>query len=142
MDSLRVQHDDLLAVAKEIEASLKVEVLRKDAKAIRFRLSKLAGILMVHFSAEDQWLYPKLSAHADASIAAISKRCAEEMGGLKDAFGIFMNHWNSTKEIQANAEAFIKDTQRIFAALYHRIDWENRELYPLADRIGLAGFGG
>jgi hypothetical protein len=141
-DSFRAQHNDLLAIAKEIEASLKVDVLRKDARPVRFRLSKLAGILMVHLSAEDRWLYPKLSAHADASVSAISKRCVEEMGGLKDAFGAFMNRWSSTKDIQANPEAFVKDTQRLFAALYRRIDWENRELYPLADRIGLAGLGG
>jgi hypothetical protein len=141
-DSFRVQHDDLLALAKEIEASLRVDVLRKDASMVRFCLSKLAGILMVHLSAEDKWLYPKLSAHADADVSALCKRYVEEMGGLKDAFGAFMNRWSSARDIQANPESFVEDGQRVLLALCNRIAWENRELYPLADRIGLAGLAG
>jgi hemerythrin-like domain-containing protein len=136
-ETFRVQHNELLVIAKEIAANLKADVLRKDASAVRFQLSQLAGVLTVHLSAEDRWLYPKLSAHPDA--AEIAKRYVDEMGGLKEAFGAYMKRWNTSTDIQANPEAFVKDTQGIFEALSNRIDRENRELYPLADRIGLAG---
>jgi hypothetical protein len=136
-ETFRIQHDELFVIAKDIVANLKEDALRTDAKNVRLQLSKLAGVLGAHLSIEDRWLYPKLVAHADASVARLAKQYQNEMSGLKEALDAYMTRWETSQKIQANPETFIKETLGLIEVLSQRMHRENGELYPLVDRLGL-----
>ena len=136
-DHFRRQHRELLGVAGQIAKHLTTDALAKDALEVRRLLSMLAGQLSVHLAMEDKSLYPKLTAHPDATLRATAAKYTREIGGLAATFTAYNTKWASPDDIRAAAPAFIQETQAIVAALGKRIDREDNELYPLVDRVGM-----
>lgn len=129
----RTQHDELLEIANDIAQHLSTAALAQDASTARALLSKLLGRLKVHLSMEDKSLYPRLMAHPDPRISGVAKKFMDEMGGIVDVVTAYSEKWSTERKIQANADAFVLETQGLFSALANRIDKENNELYPLVD---------
>ncbi|MCC6751783.1 MAG: hemerythrin domain-containing protein [Deltaproteobacteria bacterium] len=130
-DNLVKVHRELLDLAKEMSASLVPAKVATDAETIRKQLSAFAGKLSVHLAMEDKSFYPRLLASTDSKVVATAKRFLDEVGGLGKAFSDYNGKWLTAKAIQADANGFIAESKKIFAALGDRIAKEEKELYPL-----------
>ena len=128
-DKFKGQHDEILAIAGEIQEKLKGT---PDAAAIRKLLSNMAGKVNFHLAMEDKALYPRLMEHKDASAKALAGKFMKEMGGLAQVFTDYNNKWQ-VSAIKSDPAGFSNETRKVFGALSHRISRENSELYPLAD---------
>jgi hypothetical protein len=128
-DKFRVQHDEILALTREITASLKPQ---PDAVAVRKLLSSLAGKVNFHLAMEDKALYPRLALQKDSRAQALATKFMADMGGLADVFMAYNNKWQ-VSAIKTDPDGFSHETRKVFGALAHRIQRENTELYPLAD---------
>lgn len=128
-DKFRVQHNEILQIAKEMTEQLRGQ---PDPAALRKLLSNLAGKLQFHLAMEDQALYPRLQGASDPKVKAMANRFMTEMGGLGGAFAAYNTRWQ-VSAIRADVASFAEETDAVFAALTQRIVRENRELYPLAD---------
>lgn len=128
-DKFRVQHDEILAMTREITDKLKAE---PDAALIRKLLSSLAGKVNFHLAMEDKALYPRLAQQKDTNANALAAKFMTEMGGLAGVFMAYNNKWQ-VSVIKSDPEGFAHETRKVFGALAHRIQRENTELYPLAD---------
>jgi hemerythrin-like domain-containing protein len=135
-DSFREQHNELPAVAGEIGKTLDPAQRAKDATQARMLLSSLAGKLKVHLAMEDKTLYPRLMQDPDPKLSGLAKRFADEMGGIAEIFGGYMERWPSAEAIQEAPRRFVADTRKLFAALATRIEREDNQLYPLLDARG------
>lgn len=128
-EKFRVQHSEILQIAKEITTQTgggaEPAVLRK-------LLSGLAGKLNFHLAMEDQALYPRLLQVDDVKTRTMAKQFLTEMGGLGAAFEAYNSKWQ-VSAIRADRAGFAAETKAVFAALTQRITRENRELYPAAD---------
>jgi hypothetical protein len=133
-DTFRRQHQEILGVVKELQPSLAVEALRRDAAPVASGLQRLATMLKAHLALEDSTLYPKLMAHADPAIAGTARRYQQEMGDLQTAFSNYVERWSTASSIQQEPEQFVSHTQQVVAALLARVEREDGELYPMADR--------
>jgi hypothetical protein len=133
-DSFRRQHQEILGLVKELEPQLDVASLRRDAAPVATGLQRLATMLKAHLALEDSTLYPKLIAHADPAVAATARRYQQEMGGLQTAFSNYIERWPTASSIQQQTDLFLSQTQQVVAALLARIEREDGELYPMADR--------
>jgi hypothetical protein len=133
-DTFRRQHQEILGVVKELQPSLAVETLRRDAAPVASGLQRLATMLKAHLALEDSTLYPKLMAHADPAIAGTARRYQQEMGDLQTAFSNYVERWSTASSIQLEPEQFVSHTQQVVAALLARVEREDGELYPMADR--------
>jgi hypothetical protein len=129
-EKFRTQHGEILAIAKDMTSELKGE---GDAAVLRKLLSNLAGKLNFHLAMEDQALYPRLMERQDAEAKGLAKKFMDEMGGLGKVFGAYNDKWQISA-IRKDPAGFASETQAVFAALTKRIQRENTELYPLADR--------
>lgn len=129
-DKFREQHDEILELAGQITDKLKA---KPDAAALRKLLSALAGKVNFHLAMEDKALYPRLMKQPDAKTTALAGRFASEMGGLAGVFAAYNAKWQLTA-IKTDPEGFTEETRKVFGALAHRIERENSELYPLADK--------
>jgi hypothetical protein len=129
-EKFRTQHSEILAIAKDMTTELKGE---GDAAVLRKLLSNLAGKLNFHLAMEDQALYPRLMERKDADAKGMAKKFMDEMGGLGKVFGTYNDKWQ-VSAIRKDPAGFASETQAVFAALTKRIQRENTELYPLADR--------
>ena len=129
-DKFRAQHDDILQVAGEITAQLKAN---GDPAALRKLLSNMAGKVNFHLAMEDEALYPRLMTGGSAAVKARAGKFKEEMGGLGRVFTEYNTKWQTTA-IRADFDGFANETRKVFGALAKRIERENNELYPLADK--------
>ena len=132
-DNFRRQHQEILSVVGEIQAKLKPDTVRNDPKAVRTLLSALAGKLTIHLAMEDKALYPRMiQADVDNS-KAMATTFQAEMGGIGQVFTAYNQKWQAGT-IGADPAGFVRETQDLFGALGKRIERENGQLYPLADR--------
>jgi hypothetical protein len=134
-DSFRKHHEEILAIAREINGMLGSTIADDAAEKIRSLLSRLAGLVNLHLAMEDKALYPALLSHRDASVADTARRFSEEMGSVAAAFVSYIKAWPSGAAIKGDAVRFTTESKAIFNALSKRIHRENTELYVLLDEV-------
>ncbi|WP_312686458.1 hemerythrin domain-containing protein [Brevundimonas nasdae] len=116
---------DLIGVSREVRS-------RDDAEDARFLIEQLDRVLGLHLELEDIELYPALMGCDDARVVEITKDCAEDMGGLAEAWCDYQRQW-PVEMICRNADRFAVVSRVLMEAVAQRVDREERELYPLAE---------
>jgi hypothetical protein len=96
--------------------------------------SELSSLLIAHLKTEDWLLYPPLLASADSHIASVARAFSVEMGGLAAAFRVYCAKWGANAIVD-NWAGYCGDSRHLIDVLTTRITRENRELYPLLDRL-------
>jgi Hemerythrin HHE cation binding domain len=135
-DRFRRQHDELFQLALEIDAALETPAFPGNARDVRRMMARLKGKLVVHSSMENEALYPRLLQHEDSGIRTVAQNLFAEFGPIYDALAEHHGRWSSVELIEADPTAYARDTRTIFDTLKLRMERENNELYPLADREG------
>lgn len=102
--------------------------------AVRYELT---STLIAHLKNEDWLVYPQLMASTDADIAARARALSDEMGGLAEAYREHCQAWDATA-IAADWPGYCADSQSLIDAVNTRITRENRELFPLLERVARA----
>lgn len=125
------QHDEVFALIKQVRAYQNQEQVREHAFEISKAVAQLAGILKVHLSSEDKFVYPVLVKHQEAAIRTTAETFANEMGELFKVFDAYKTKYMGASKIAENAAAFLDETKTVFLALETRINKENMSLYPL-----------
>jgi len=133
---LRRQHDQLLDLTNQVSPYLKsTQLVTKHAETIRTLLSKIAGLLKIHLSIEDQSFYPALLSSENTEVVTIVLNVQLEIADIGRMFNGYIETYHSSEKIQSEPEPFIKDTNALFNALIKRIEKENNELFPLYDKL-------
>lgn len=117
----------------QIFACLVVPSLEADPNPVRHLLARFKGKLEVHASMENEALYPRLLAHPDAGVRETADRLQDEVGGLYQSVGAYLQRWPTSQSISGNAHDFARETFDVLRALGKRMKREDRELYPLVD---------
>ncbi len=132
----RDQHVRALTCAQAIMGITESEdQAMNKAEDIRFLLAQLTGILKPHLASEDHILYPALMASKDAYTAQTAKSFWEEIGPITQAVIAFLELWRRPGQIEKDPAKFKSESDAIFAALKKRIDAEEKELYPLFEKL-------
>lgn len=131
----REQHNELLAMAKELGALLNETSLSKSGAEARSSLSRLMGKLVMHLTVEDNVLYPELKASRDPMVSGLAQRAAAEMAKITQTVSVYNNKWRTATSIQSNPAEFIAESKLVIFLLNKRIKWENQELYAACDRM-------
>lgn len=129
-DKFRSQHDEILRAMEEIGAQIRAKAT---PAVLRKLLSGLAGKVGFHLAMEDQALYPRLMESSDAAVKTRATKFKDQMGDLGEVFTRYNTRWQ-VSAIQADMEGFANETRKVMGALAKRIERENAELYPLADK--------
>lgn len=135
MQSLRKQHDsaeDMVATIMTLIESYRDE---GDAIPIARTIGKLNVLLRVHLAYEDTVLYPYLIRSGDGETAALAFKFSRETGSLAPQFEEFARRWSDPTAISGMFGRFREEATAIFATLAARIQRENDQLYPLAERM-------
>ncbi len=136
IQKLRQEHAELVEIVGRLGKAVMLPTPPEMVGLFDLR-RELASTLIGHLKAEDWALYPQLMASNDPEIAATAKAFSDEMGGLSDAFAIYAQRWDAMS-INGNWKGFCAESRTIIDALTDRIQRENRELYPLVDRLDRA----
>lgn len=130
---LRREHADLVRIVGELQAMIDHSTPPSSVELFGVR-RKLSSLLIAHLKAEDWVLYPPLLSSSDPEVAATARRFVDEMGGLAQAYSVFNERWDALS-IEADWDGYRNAAQGIIEALTGRIIRENRDLYPLLDRV-------
>ncbi|WP_299177572.1 hemerythrin domain-containing protein [uncultured Brevundimonas sp.] len=133
--ALHGQHRVILKLASGLIGTADEVRTPDDAVAARRALERLDRILMSHLAVEDEVVMPVLLDSEDAGTRAAALCCHEEMGGIASVWADYLTKWDAER-IHREQARFAAVTRGLMAALAHRVDREERELYPLAQAAG------
>lgn len=95
---------------------------------------ELSSTLIAHLMVEDWDLYPLLFDSPDSDVAATARQFSEEMGGLALAYREHCEAWTANA-IAGDWPGYCVACRQILDTLIIRITRENRELYPLIEKL-------
>lgn len=130
---LRNEHAELVKIVGDLQALVDRETPPPSVELFNVR-RKLSSVLIAHLKAEDWVVYPPLLSCDDPQIAATAKQFVDEMGGLAQAYSVFNERWDALS-IESDWAGYRKAAGGIIEALSNRIVRENRELYPLLEKV-------
>ena len=99
-------------------------------------LSRLAGILRIHFALADRNLYPFLIASGSPEAVAIAHDFQREICTLANRFERFNLRWSSSSAIAGNVTLFRGEAAVMIMAIRRRLRREMSDLFPVADALG------
>jgi hemerythrin-like domain-containing protein len=135
MDDLRRQHDAADEMAATVIDKMAAYRDEYDAASIALLIRKLAALLRLHFAYEDSMLYRTMIRSRDPAAACLAAEFRDEMGSLAEDFEDFARRWGTPDAIADSFADFKEEASAVLAALGSRIERENDQLYPLADRL-------
>lgn len=110
---------------------------RSDASTypLSLDLSRLAGVLRIHFSLGDRHLYPFMIASGQPETVCIAHRFQHEIDHLGRRYDRFMHRWSTSDAIAGDMPQFRCEAEVMFIAIRDRLQRETRDLFPLADAL-------
>jgi len=115
---------------------LGAERLANDGTAVRMELSAFARKLRVHLVLEDRFIYGRLLHHSDRAIVAKASEHQKNLRSLRDHLTRYASHWISMGAgLEDSPREFIEETKELLGLVSRRFDLEDRDLYPLVERI-------
>ncbi|AJA10593.1 hypothetical protein SKP52_18615 [Sphingopyxis fribergensis] len=133
MERLRAEHAALIALARIVTELLQAPGPARLAELASAR-ARLRETLVRHLKCEDWILYPRLRATGDADLMHITCEFELEMGDLAAEYVAYDDKWTAGR-VAAKWTEFCRETIEVFGLLATRVEREERELYPLADKL-------
>ncbi len=93
-------------------------------------ISKLAGMVTIHLSSEDKFLYPEMLKSSNDDVRKLARDYQSEMNGLAGEFNIFRDKYNTRSGLAENKTNFAQEWTLIKEKLTKRVGREENELYP------------
>lgn len=131
IDNLMDQHVKIRELIGEVKRYIDVDKSEENISLLAYKINKLAGVLRIHLSSEDRYLYPDLMSSDDSDIRELAGSFDKRMGGLSNGFISFKTRFNTVENIQNKYGDFILELDDIIEKLLTRLDREDKELYPL-----------
>jgi iron-sulfur cluster repair protein YtfE (RIC family) len=127
---LKRQHKDIKRVIEEIEVIL-IRSNVESAIELASKVNQLAGMLKVHLSSEDKYMYPNLLNSEKKDIQLTAKVFVEEMGTMGSVFETYKQKYNTASKISNNLSDFKEVTRNVLKQLTERLKREDEQLYVL-----------
>ena len=133
---LRTEHAELLDITRRLRGMIARPGPPPKVDLFEIR-REFAATLIGHLKTEDWVLYPRLLASDDAHIASTARAFSDEMGGLAATFVDYIERWKADT-IADDWPGYCRDSSTLIDALTRRIARENRDLYPLLEKLDRA----
>ena len=106
-----------------------------NAQEIATAIVSMSAIIKTHLSAEDQFLYPHIEQDGNSMLRQVSSKFQREMTDIVSEYEVFSRRWNIASKLKGNDEAFRRDANNVLRKLYERMQKENKDFYPLVERM-------
>ncbi len=130
---LREDHVLLMKLVGRLDAIIARPVPPPQVELFALR-RELSSVLITHLKAEDWVLYPRLLMSQDRYLAATARVFNQDIGGLANAFAAYSERWNASA-IAVDWTGYCLDSRGIIDGITNRITREDRDLYPLLDKL-------
>lgn len=131
IENLMEQHLKIRELISDVKTCIKQEKKNENLKLLSYKINKLAGVLRLHLSSEDRYLYPLLMESENQNTKEMAEAFDKSMGGLSNAYISFKTRYNTFEKIAENYDGFVLELESTFEQLLIRLNREDNELYPL-----------
>ncbi len=131
IEKLKKQHEQILALADQMEVNAKNSSEEYAASAAIQHLQQLKEALDEHLTIEDDFLYPAFRNRSDPDVRDTANLFAVQFGGIRLAFDKHLAKWTSPGKIRQAPKEFLSETKGIAGVLKLRIKSEENDLFPL-----------
>lgn len=132
MERLRAEHAALIALSHVVMDMVRAPHPPRPTELAAAR-GLLRDTLVRHLKCEDWALYPRLKASGDPELIRITREFEMEMGDLAADFTAYDEKWTAAR-VEAEWPDFCRETMIMFDVLAMRVEREESELYPLAEK--------
>lgn len=134
---LRHQHKEIMGIVNDMRRNLLApqRMTLPVAESLQASLESLTSRIAAHLAIEDKGVYPKLMASSAENTVSTARKFSGEMETIRSAFRDFRMHWTSGTSIHSEPIRFVDECTTIFHTISHRIEHEEKELYPLVDAL-------
>ena len=132
-EQMKDAHRSLYTIMDETE--LLLDNLEANSSLIAKNISRLTGVLKIHLTNEDKFLYPAMKDTVDSKLKKLATQYEIEMGKLGPEFLSFKDKYNTTSRVISHSNIAKSEIQRMFKKVRVRMDKEDHELYPLAESV-------
>ncbi len=136
IERLRAEHSALVTLSGFLMEMVAAPTPPRATEIASVR-GMLRDTLTRHLKCEDWALYPKLQARGDPELSRLAKEFVDEMGHIASDFLAYDRRW-TPETIEADWPGFCAETTGILDALAMRIEREDQDLYPVAERLALS----
>lgn len=105
-ETLSDQHLKIREVIEQLQSIIYLGKRDEGAELLAHSINELAGILRIHLSSEDRYLYPLLMESKDKDTRTLAESFDKSMGGLSNAFISFKTRYNNSMKIMENYDVF------------------------------------
>lgn len=133
MRRLRAEHAALVTLSRILLELVAAPAPPRATELIAAR-GLLRDTLVRHLKCEDWVLYPRLRASGDPDLVRMASDFVCEMGSIAQDFDAYDRKWTADR-VAGDWAGFGEETRAVLAVLGTRIERENRDLYPLAERL-------
>lgn len=135
INNLKEQHKTIHELILEMDKQVDSRDIETNSQEVAINISKLAGILKIHLSSEDKFLYPRLKEAKDLKVQELATKYDAEMGDLSQAYIDFKGKYNTRIKINADINGFKKEYNDVIKLLKERLMKEDNDLYPMAEKL-------
>lgn len=136
MTTYQRRHFEIEEVLSAISAKLDPQkIANGGAVELCADVSRLVGMISVHFESEDENLYPELLASGQPGAPETVEKFQSQTCSLKSDVEMFFLKWGSPIAVTEKASEFVDEGKSIVETLASHIQRESAELYPLAANI-------
>jgi hypothetical protein len=136
--SLSRQHRTIIDKAALLGGLCRQLRTHEEAAEARGLILDIDRHLLAHLEAEDAELYPILLNARDEGLRILGAEAFESIGGLKDIWVRFRDHWSVTA-ILADPRRFSAATDSLLGVVAIRIEMEEESVYPAAEAAARRG---
>ena len=136
LSRLQQEHTKLGGLFKRLRNAIESADCPSQVELFELR-RQLVSTLLAHLKLEDWALYPRLIQSDQKDFASTGQAFKDEMGGLAPAFLAYSEKWNANS-ISADWSSYCADTRAVLDALENRLEREDRDLFPLLERLDRA----
>ena len=136
LDQLQQQHYELLDIASALSLHLQLNRIAETAEALNELLTSLGGRLRIHLAMEDRGLYPLLLEGQDEAAKKLAREFMEDAVGFAARLRKYLLRWSMPHLIAEHPRDFARETRDLLQELSSRIECEEKELYPLLQKVG------
>ena len=133
VERFKQDHAAIMSSVTELKRLVQAGIA-DNAEPIARAIVSMSSTIKLHLAAEDRVLYPALTGSSVAATAQVAKKFQNDMGAIAAAYTEFSRKWNLGTRVAGEPEQFRKEAGLVFKALHERIQRENQELYPMAER--------
>ena len=137
IERLRAEHAAIETLARFLMAMVAASHPPRPTELAAVR-GMLRDTLVRHLKCEDWALYPRLRSSGDAEVTRVATIFVDEMGHIAGDFTAYDARW-TPEAVEADWDGFRGETTGILDALGMRIEREEQQLYPLAERLPIGG---